>query len=342
MGFLFCGFAPEITGQTQMDVIAERMLLYQRASGGWPKQYHDKDGREFRVNYFQELTEGTPEEIKANYNKVDATYDNWATTKEIRYLLKTYATTKNEAYKTAAEKGIWYILDGQYEQSGGWPQYHPLRKGYYTHITFNDEVMSNMLGIMRDVVLGQEGFDVVDNKLIAPCKIALEKGIQCILDCQIKVDGKLTVWCAQHDAETLEPRPARAFELESYSGKESVLILQFLMKLENPSDEIITSIKSGMQWFEDNKIIGYDYKMIRDETKPRGRDRILVEKPGNVMWARFYDLETGKPFFTGRDGIKRDNIMEVESERRSGYGYYGDWPKEVLEIDYPKWLARIK
>ena len=45
--------------------------------------------------------------------------------------------------------------------------------------------------------------------LIARYSEAFDRGVDCILKCQIKTDGKLTAWCAQHDEIDLSPRPAR-------------------------------------------------------------------------------------------------------------------------------------
>jgi hypothetical protein len=34
--------------------------------------------------------------------------------------------------------------------------------------------------------------------------------------------------------------------------------------------------------------------------------------------------------------------MEIEPERRDGYGWYTDEPLKLIEKDYPKWLERLK
>ena len=82
---------------------------------------------------------------------------------------------------------------------------------------------------------------------------AFNKGIDCILKTQIKVDGHPTVWCAQHDENTFEPAAARAYELPSFSGAESVGIVRLLMSLPNPSQEVISAVKGAVDWFEKNK-----------------------------------------------------------------------------------------
>ena len=53
------------------------------------------------------------------------------------------------------------------------------------------------------------------------------KGMACILRTQVKQDGRLTAWCAQHDEHTFAPAWARNFEPPSLSGNESVGSCEF-------------------------------------------------------------------------------------------------------------------
>ena len=71
-------------------------------------------------------------------------------------------------------------------------------------------------------------------------------------------------------------------------------------------------------------------------------DLVVVKDPkAPPLWARFYEIETSRPFFCNRDGIKVYSLAEVKQERRTGYGWYGRWPARILEKDYPEWKARI-
>ena len=72
-------------------------------------------------------------------------------------------------------------------------------------------------------------------------RISFDKGVECILNTQVKQNGKLTVWCAQHDEHTLAPAKARAYELPSLSGAESDNIVLLLMSIPDPSPRIIAS-----------------------------------------------------------------------------------------------------
>ncbi|MDE5637958.1 MAG: pectate lyase [Alistipes sp.] len=71
------------------------------------------------------------------------------------------------------------------------------------------------------------------------------------------------------------------------------------------------------------------------------KTRIIVEDPdARPLWARYYEPETNRPFFSDRRGIVLYDYMEVSQERRGGYGWYGSWPQGVLD-KYPAWLERI-
>src|SRR5205814_9985551 len=94
-------------------------------------------------------------------------------------------------------------------------------------------------------------------------KEAWNKGVDCILKCQIKVDGKLTAWCAQHDENDFSPRPARTFELVSISGCESVGVVHALMNVENPSPEVVRAVDAAVAWLDAVKIPG-----VRIEDNP--------------------------------------------------------------------------
>ena len=325
------------SGDLLTDPVAENMLLYQRKNGGWPKHFQG----ERKVDYKRVLNEADKKELQAGYEVgIDATMDNDATSREIRYLLKAYKKTHNKAYLSAATIGIDYLLKAQYA-NGGWPQFYPDFSSYRSEITYNDNAMVNALNIMNDVVIKANDFDVIDPSYQSKCSSAVQKGIECILKTQLKQNGKLTAWCQQYDAKTLEPAMARKYELVSICGNESVGIVEFLMKIKNPSKEIIAAVTSAVAWFEKVKIVGYKFTDIPAPTEPSGRDRVFVkDSTGGVIWARFYDMDTNEPFFSGRDSKRKKTIAEVENERRIGYAWYGKWPEKLIAKEFPAWAAK--
>lgn len=319
-----------------IDTIAERMLVYQRAVGGWPKAVN-----EVKVDYRHPMSEIDIKTTKADSLHNDATIDNEATSREIKYLVKAYKQTGNMAYLKAAEKGISYCLKAQ-NAKGGWPQYYPDASLYRAQITYNDNAMVNVLNILQDIIERKNGFEQVSSIYLLASRVAIQKALICILQTQIVVDGKLTAWCTQYNPLTLQPEMARKFELISISANESVGIIRFLMRQENPSQEIKKAIFAAIDWLKQVQIKGFKYVDIEAPSLPKGRDRVIQPDSSSVIWARFYEIGTNRPMFSGRDSIKKYAVAEIELERRTGYAWYGTWPLNLLEKEFPVWMKGLK
>lgn len=312
--------------------IADNVLLYQHKNGGWDKN----------IDMAQSISETKRSKLLADQDKDGTTIDNGATHAQLTYLARVYSATTpgQERFKEAFLKGIDYLLAAQYP-NGGWPQYYPLRKGYYTHITFNDDAMIGVMTLLRDVASNSTGhYAFVDEARKTKAKLAVEKGIECILKCQVVVDGKPTVWCAQHDERSLAPAPARAYELVSLSGAESVGVVRFLMSIKTPKPEVVRAIEGAVAWFNASKLTGIKVVEKEDKLAPKGHDRVVVADPtAPPMWARFYDIQTNKPIFSDRDGIPKSTLAEIGYERRNGYRWLGNWAESLLEREYPIWKS---
>lgn len=321
-------------GSAEAKLVAENILLSQKDIGGWAKNkpYHHLFSTAEKADFVRK---------KAEWG---ATFDNDATIAELRFLAKVHSHLDDARYQQAFEKGLNYILISQYE-NGGWPQFYPVRKGksvsYSSHITYNDDAMVNVMLLLKDIINNDEAFSSlqISSKTKVEAQKAFDKGIQCILSTQIRVNGEPTVWCAQHDEKTLAPAKARKYELESFSGSESVDVALLLMQIDHPSKEVLAAVDGAVKWFENHKIEG-----IRLEKEMDGdgkENRIVVEdKNALPLWGRFYDLETGKPFFCDRDGIKKSSMAEIGHERRNGYSWYTGAPAKLLK-KYPKWKKEV-
>ena len=155
----------------------------------------------------------------------------------------------------------------------------------------------------------------------------------------MKQGGGLTAWCAQHDERTLEPAWARNYEPPTLSGSESVGIVRFLMEIDRPTPEIVAAVDAAVAWLKAVAIEGLRLEEFTGTDGTRDR-RVVADPAAPPLWARFYDLGTNRPIFTGRDKVVRSVFSEIEQERRSGYAYYGTWPASLLATDYPRWRAR--
>jgi len=328
--------AQSSTATAVHDAVADNMLVYQRLVGGWPKHIGNE-----KIDYHKKLSAAEKAAFIDDAGMNDATIDNDATSKEIRYLVGAWRQTGNKDYLLASEKGIRYLLTMQYS-NGGFPQFYPDKSLYRSEITYNDNAMINALNVLDDVANGADGLDAVNPALKKPAADAVNRGIGCVLKTQLKVKGKLTAWCAQYDAVTLQPAKARSYELPSLSGDETVGIVEFLMHRPHPSAEIQRAVNSAVEWLRRVKIEGYAFVSVRDSSLPEGRDRVLRAAPGSVIWARFYDIQTDQPFFCGRNGIRKNTVAEIEHERRVGYAWYGEWARRLLDTDYPEWANKIR
>lgn len=67
---------------------------------------------------------------------------------------------------------------------------------------------------------------------------------------------------------------------------------------------------------------------------------IVVPSPGNVIWARFYDMVNNAPLFCGRDGIPKTTLAEIENERRVNYSWYGNWTNALIGSEYTNWKSK--
>ncbi|NBW13769.1 MAG: pectate lyase [Caulobacteraceae bacterium] len=304
--------------------LADSVLLYQFANGSWPK------------NTDMSAPPAAPVDPE-----LGDTIDNQATTLEMEFLARVVqagGAPNSAAYVAAFDKGFYYLLAAQYP-NGGWPQFFPLRQGYYTHITYNDDAMVRVLNVLRDVSNGAAPYGFVDAGRKAKAAEAVTRGIDIILKTQIKQDGKLTVWCAQHDEVTLAPAWARKFEPPSLSGYESVGITRFLMGIQNPSPEVIAAIEGSVAWFRATVIP--DIAVERFTNAEGQNDRRVIPSPGARLWARFYELGTNRPIFIGRDSVLRPALADIERERRAGYNYFDGAGAGLIDRDYPAWRRRV-
>ena len=321
---------PEWYASDEAKRIAENLLLYQRDSGGWPKN----------IEMASVLTEKQQADLAAQKKTSDATIDNQSTYPQLAYLARIFTATGSERFKEPFLSGLDYLLKAQY-QNGGWPQFYPYSSGYQKHITFNDDAMIGVMSLLREIVSKDRAYAFVDEQRRVRSEQAVGQGIACILKCQVKVEGKHTAWCAQHDEITFAAAPARTYEKISLSGGETVGIVRFLMGIEHPSRPVREAIQSAVAWLDQVKLTGIKVVDKPDASLPRGFERVVVQDPAaDPLWARFYEIGTNRPIFCGRDGVIKATLAEIEYERRTGYRWYVNSPAELLARDYPAWVKK--
>lgn len=313
--------------------ITNNVLLYQKDCGGWSKN----------INMQLVLTAAQKTALIVDKPKnTEACIDNSACLYELLYLSKVYKAISNDSIKnvikTSFTKGILYYLKAQYA-NGGWPQFYPLKSGYYTRITYNDNAMVNVMNNLKHIYLKDTYYSITLSDSIAnAAKIAFDKGVNCILKTQYIQKNKLTTWCAQHDEKTLLPANARAYELASLSGAESANIIKLLMGLSTQSKEIKRAIYSAVAWYDGARIKGQRLESFTNSDGLSDK-RVVLDATAADMWARFYTLSGNRPFFCDRDGIMKFSLAEIGYERRNGYSWYNTSGNDVMTA-YNTWLPK--
>lgn len=250
-------------------------------------------------------------------------FDNDATVKEIRFLADMYKKTNHSTMRNAVRNGVNFILNAQYP-SGGWPQVYPKRNNYSDHVTYNDAAMIRVMVLVKDIVDQRAPFDndVVTSTQRTQLTTALNKGVEYILNSQIKMGNTRTVWGQQHDPVTYEARAGRAYELPGKSGSESVGITAFLMSLTQ-TPQVHEAAISALTWYDQVRSNGVKYN--------RNGPVYFTSDPTSVIWYRFYNLHDNTPFFADRDGQKYFNILQISEERRHGYQWAGNYGRQLLQ-----------
>ena len=311
--------------------IGDQVLLYQRTTGGWPKN----------IDMARPLSDDERAAIAAEKNRRnDSTTDNGATTLQMVYLARLYQATHETRFRDGFRRAVEYLLSGQYD-NGGWPQFWPETHGYQWHITFNDDAMVNTMTLLRDIAQQREpyGNKLTDKQMRQRAMKAFERGVECILKTQIRCDGQLTVWCQQHDRNTYEPAPARAYELPSYCTQESASIVRLLMELPKPDERVKEAVHKAMAWFDKYKLTGLRVVRTGQWGSPDRDTRLVKDATAGPIWGRYYDLKYCEPYVCDRDGLPRRHLQDIGPERRNGYAWYGDRPASLYPL-YEKWAGQ--
>lgn len=282
--------------------IADDIVSFQTPTGGWSKAVDMTVGPRRPGQSWSSTT---------SWSWI-ATFDNGATTEELRFLAAAYQAQGDTTHLRAFLKGLDYVLAAQFP-NGCWPQVYPLEGSYHDAATFNDNAVVNVLAVLTAAARGDWSF--VPPATRSRAGAAVQHGLTCILAAQVKVRGQLTTWAQQNDPLTLLPVPARAYEPAALDGGyESAGLMDYLMGLSAPGADAVTAVRAAAAWFKQNAI--YDYIWMNGQLTP--------SKGAGPLWARFYELGTDRPIFGDRDGSVHYDVSEISEERRLGYAWYGN------------------
>jgi PelA/Pel-15E family pectate lyase len=320
----------------QVAQIADNILRFQRQDGGWvqnqdPARILDAAGL---VQYAEEA------------KKTGGSFDNRNIYTQVDYLASAYALTGDARYRDASVRGLEFILAHQNPTCGGWPHSVPGSESYHPYITIADDVSAGVLGTLRAAASDAPRFAFIEASLRERIRKAVANGDGCLLRLQVRQGKTLAGWAGQYDNQTLQPAHGRRFELPAMATQETVGVVRYLMSIPQPSPEVVAAVEGAVAWLQRVKIEGWRIETFDAEPEQyryhaSKTDRRLVRDPSaSGLWARFYDLSDNSVVLATREGVRVKDYAEIPRERRTGYEWYGQWPRQLLSKDYPVWKAQ--
>lgn len=355
----------ELYSDSQIAGIAENMLFLQNPDGGWAKNLDFQ--RIYTLEELYSIKEKNKNILPVTFNlkkqNSGSTMDNRNIFSEIRYLSQVYEQIPEERYAECAKRGLQWILNAQEPKTGGFTG-----ADVYA-ITFNDDVMADVLSFLTEVAENKKRYPFFDDELLEKARKAYWRGIDCILKTQITVtlgDGTklLTAWCQQHSYENYAPVWAREFEPPSICSTESKKVVELLMKIKNPSEEIKNAVISACEFFSRDDIKIREKKLVRlprqgNVLNGRYSDyekRLVDDENAHDLWARFYALDKSfdvvsgarkpiqgeypkalSPVWCDRGCKYVENFNDLSLERRNGYGYTTSSIEKLISKEYMDW-----
>jgi PelA/Pel-15E family pectate lyase len=317
--------------------IADNLLRYQRKDGGW-KENQDP----LRI---VDATEKV--RLATESGTTGGSFDNRNIYTQVEYLAAAYARTGDTRYRDASVRGLEFILAHQDPRCGGWPHTVPGTERYHPYITLADEVTPGVLATLRLAQDPRSVFAFLDDATRTRVSQAVARGDACLLQLQVRQGNALTGWAGQYDNLTLQPAQGRKFELPAIVVQETVTALRYLMRIPQPSPEVVAAIEGGVSWLRQVQLQGlrletFDAPAEKFAHHSSTTDRRLVEDlQAPPLWARFYDLKDNSVVLATREGVRVAKYSDIPRERRTGYEWYGTWPQKFLDKDYPKWRKRM-
>ena len=154
---MFIGFPPIKLRRLVLDaedkracalLVAQNVLHFQNPDGGWGKTgIYDV---EYTKKQLKQIYE-TPDALGSNEKaiRVSSDFDNECTWGHIYYLVEVYINWPDVEIKESIEKGLKFIVESQHE-NGSWENKN------HRHITYNDGVMTGVLGLLLDIVVNKK------------------------------------------------------------------------------------------------------------------------------------------------------------------------------------------
>lgn len=244
---------------------------------------------------------------------------NGATTAELKYLAKYITANKPEdsKYQDAFVKGIKYLLTTQHD-NGGWSMNPGSGSGFNANIEVGNKAMTEVLTLLSDIaILNNQDYVFARKAMnVDEIKSAVEKGNDFIVKSQISNNNKKSGWATQYD-KSGNVTMGHTYERESVSSYTTKDVIDYLMTIHNPSQDIKDAVESAYSWLKDVKIADKEQKVVKDTSMNNGFDVYLVDGSGTWASNYVYDKATDsyRPLYSDVDPTRADqkyvNVYEL-------------------------------
>lgn len=244
---------------------------------------------------------------------------NGATTSELKYLAKYITANKPEdsKYQDAFVKGIKYLLTTQHD-NGGWSMNPGSGSGFNANIEVGNKAMTKVLTLLSDIaILNNQDYVFARKAMnVDEIKSAVEKGNDFIVKSQISNNNKKSGWATQYD-KSGNVTMGHTYERESVSSYTTKDVIDYLMTIHNPSQDIKDAVESAYSWLKDVKIADKEQEVVKDTSMNNGFDVYLVD--GSGTWASNYVYDKAndsyRPLYSDVDPTRADqkyvNVYEL-------------------------------
>lgn len=263
--------------------VGQAIVWAQKMSGGW-SYTADMAG-------FQHGIDHTPE-------NGPCTFDDDTTQAALRFLMHLDQVVHERWLSKSVKSGLNHMLFSQFS-NGAWPQWYPLKGGYFDYYTFNDGVINTCIDVML------EAHKLYDNpRHLRSAKL----GGDFIILSQFR--HPQSGWAQQYSHD-MEPAWARDYEPPAVCSAVTAWNIKTLIALYQYTDnyKYLRPIRAAISWTE--------YSKLNDE------------------WARFYEMETNLPIYGDIDRKIHYTLEEISEERRHGYRWHGTFgiPSAVQQYE---------
>jgi len=342
-------------GSQNSIAIATNFVYMQRQNGGWPRGIgqtgaapHQPDVGGMAPNVVQQIAGG--------FMLEDSYFGRGITTNETRFLLRMYEATGITRFRDAGLRGFDTIIRTQDSVVGGWP-YQISGGSYHRGISISDNAIDNILWLLWNIETDGLFADTLGVYRVEQAIDAGAEGLRFILESQVVsnafADGqsRLTAWpfLVYQSGLTYadlqpgaiagmpgQPAWAREFEPPAISADESVPLIEFLMSIPDPSQEIRNAIHAAVYFFEYTRIDGFRLHhnpTVSGTTMHPQLGRWLEPEEGaRPLWSRFIDIDTFMPLFYDRSTPGANDLLSphagvsrssFEAEFGTMLGYMG-------------------